>query len=222
MITRRVMFFFLAIGFLIVLAVLSKQIFDPGLSERPPYVRSPDESAEVEIAKGLRMKFCWIPAGEAQLGSTKQEWQEENQEMQEVQRQLGEPEYVPDEAEEKRPLYKTRGFWMGKYPVTQAEWQAVMEKNPSYFVLSEERWVKKAGINDTSRFPVENVSWNDCQEFLKKLNDAAQIPPLMGKGQLVLPHEDEWEYACRGGLGNKQPYYFGNSLKGDLANCMGN
>ena len=63
--------------------------------------------------------------------------------------------------------------------------------------------VKKAGITDTSRFPVEMVSWNDCQDFLGKMNAQAKSPAVMGKGKFVLPHEDEWEYACRGGLGKR-------------------
>lgn len=74
---------------------------------------------------------------------------------------------------------------------------------------------------DTSRFPAENISWNDAQEFLKKLNETVKLPPKMTKGKLDLPHEDEWEYACRGGGGNSQAYYFGNKLNGSLANVNG-
>ena len=68
-------------------------------------------------------------------------------------------------------------------------WQAVMGSNPSFF----------KGDN----LPVESVSWNDCQEFIKKLN---QRDP--GKGYR-LPSEAEWEYACRGGTATK--YHSGNS-----------
>ena len=69
-------------------------------------------------------------------------------------------------------------FYIGKYEVTQAEWQAVMGTNPSDF----------KGDN----LPVECVSWDDCQEFIRKLNE------LTGK-QFRLPTEAEWEYAARGG-----------------------
>ena len=69
-------------------------------------------------------------------------------------------------------------FSIGKYEVTQEEWQAVMGKNPSHF--------------EGLKRPVENVSWNDCQEFILKLNE------LTGK-RFRLPKEAEWEYAAKGG-----------------------
>jgi formylglycine-generating enzyme required for sulfatase activity len=171
----------------------------PGFSPTASEAHKPGEEVEVEIAKGVLMKFCWIPAGEAQLGSPKDE----------------------DDDEEKRGRFQTRGFWMGKYAVTQEEWGAVMGDNPSFFVPSVEQ-VKKDGIDDTSRFPVERVSCDDCQEFLTRVNDSARLPATMGKGKFLLPHEGEWEYACRGGKGNKQPYYFGWELNGRQANCDGN
>lgn len=70
-------------------------------------------------------------------------------------------------------------YYIGKCEVTQELWQAVMGGNPSYFTGNSQR-------------PVEMVSWNDCQEFIKKLNS------LTGK-QFRLPTEAEWEYAARGG-----------------------
>jgi formylglycine-generating enzyme required for sulfatase activity len=73
----------------------------------------------------------------------------------------------------------SRDFEMGKCEVTQAQWQAVMSNNPSSF----------KGDN----LPVENVSWNDAQEFIRKLNQADS------KYQYRLPTEAEWEYACRAG-----------------------
>ena len=77
---------------------------------------------------------------------------------------------------------------------------------------------------DTSRFPVEMVAWNDCQEFImvlqKRVGNHAERQ--FGKpGHFRLPHEDEWEYACRGGKGNKQAYYWGDVLNGTKANCNG-
>jgi formylglycine-generating enzyme required for sulfatase activity len=74
-----------------------------------------------------------------------------------------------------------RGFSMGKYPVTQAEWQAVMGDNPSFF--------KTCGGN----CPVEQVSWNDAQAFVTRLNQ------LNDGFRYRLPSEAEWEYAYRGG-----------------------
>ena len=79
-----------------------------------------------------------------------------------------------------------RDFRMGKYEVTQAQWEAVMGENPSMF----------KGAND----PVESVSWNDCQAFLEKLNahPAARPSGLVFR----LPTEEEWETACRAGSTN--------------------
>ena len=76
-----------------------------------------------------------------------------------------------------------KGYKMGKTEVTQAQWEAVMGNNPSKF----------KGANN----PVENVSWVDCQEFLKKLN---ALPSVRESGLVFrLPAEQEWEYACRAG-----------------------
>ena len=81
-------------------------------------------------------------------------------------------------------------YYIGKYEVTQAEWQAVMGTNPSEF----------KGDN----LPVENVSWYDCQEFIRKLNE------LTGK-QFRLPTEAEWEYAARGGKRSYGAKYAGDN-----------
>ncbi len=79
-------------------------------------------------------------------------------------------------------------FYMGKYEVTQAEWQKIMGSNPSYF--------------KGERRPVEEVSWNDAQKFIKKLNSQS------GK-KFALPGEAQWEYAARSG-GKKEKYAGGN------------
>jgi uncharacterized protein (TIGR02996 family) len=95
----------------------------------------------------------------------------------------------------------TRGWFMGVYPVTQSQWRAVMETEPSCF-------------NGPHR-PVENVSWNDCQEFCAKLT------AYLGGGVTVrLPTEAEWECAYRGGTTTE--YYLGDSINTDLANYNGN
>ncbi|MBQ4329446.1 MAG: formylglycine-generating enzyme family protein, partial [Lentisphaeria bacterium] len=78
----------------------------------------------------------------------------------------------------------TRDYWLGKFEVTQAQWQAVMGNNPSYF-KSDDR-------------PVEQVSWNDAKEFCNKLNTiyAGKLPAGY---KFDLPTEAQWEYACRAG-----------------------
>ena len=75
----------------------------------------------------------------------------------------------------------TKPFYLGKYLVTQEQWEAVMGSNPSHF---------KGPKN-----PVETVSWDDCQQFFDKLN--AKSGP--GRGKFQLPTEAQWEYACRAG-----------------------
>jgi formylglycine-generating enzyme required for sulfatase activity len=82
----------------------------------------------------------------------------------------------------------SQSFYLGKYPVTQAEWEAVMGNNPSYF--------------KGRRNPVENVWWNDVQTFIQRLNAKE------GTDKYRLPTEAEWEYAAR--AGTKSAYSFGN------------
>ncbi len=92
-------------------------------------------------------------------------------------------------------------FYMGKFEVTQAQWQGVMGNNPSRF-------------NDCDDCPVENVSWNDVKEFIKKLN-------ALNDGFVYrLPSESEWEYACR--AGTTTVFSFGDSLSSSQANFDGN
>ncbi len=98
--------------------------------------------------------------------------------------------------DEKVHTVNVASFHMAKTEVTQAQWKAVMGSNPSIF----------KGDNR----PVENVSWNDAQEYIKKLNTRT------GK-QYRLPTEAEWEYAARGG-GNQTKYPWGNQLTHDRAN----
>ncbi len=73
----------------------------------------------------------------------------------------------------------TRGFWLAETPCTQSQWVAVMHSNPS----------KRQG----EQRPVENVSWEDCQEYCARLNERFEDPAMR------LPTEAEWEYACRAG-----------------------
>ena len=81
-----------------------------------------------------------------------------------------------------------KGLYFGKYQVTQAQWQAIMGNNPSEFT------------GDSSR-PVEQVSWNDCQEFIKKLNARTEVKSA---GIIFrLPTDEEWEYVCRAGSKGK-------------------
>ena len=90
----------------------------------------------------------------------------------------------------------TRPFYLGQFEVTQEQWEAVMGNNPSRFT------------NPSN--PVERVSWNDCQEFIAKLNAKAGTK----EGNYSLPTEAQWEYACRAGSENK--FCFGGDKPGLL------
>ena len=93
------------------------------------------------------------------------------------------------------------GFYMGKYEVTQAQWKAVMGSNPSH--------------NKGDNLPVENVSWDDVQAFIRKLNQ------LTGK-RYRLPTEAEWEYAARGGNQSRGYKYAGGNNIDEVAWYDGN
>ncbi|RJP32821.1 MAG: formylglycine-generating enzyme family protein, partial [Candidatus Omnitrophota bacterium] len=116
---------------------------------------------------------------------------------------MGSPEDEQDRASNEGPQHSvtlTREFYLGKYEVTQAQWQAVMGRNPAL------------GYGVGNNYPVNRVSWDDCQEFLRRLNE-------MGVGTFRLPTEAEWEYACRAGTTTR--FYWGedpnHSMTGNYA-----
>ena len=93
----------------------------------------------------------------------------------------------------------TKGFYMSIYTVTQEQWQAVLGNNPS-------------GFKGEKNLPVEMVSWDDCQEFIKKLREKDKKP-------YRLPTEAEWEYCCR--AGTTTPFFFGETISTEQANYNG-
>ena len=126
--------------------------------------RRAGEEQEFEIAPGVKMVMCWIPPGDFLMGSLEDE--------------VGR---MDDEVQHRVTI--TQGFWLGKFPVTQAQWEAVMESNPSRF--------------DGTNLPVETVSWDAISEpggFMDKVNRSATA-----EGTFSLPTEAQWEYACWAG-----------------------
>lgn len=110
---------------------------------------------------------------------------------------MGSPESERGRSKDEGPVHRVEigyEFHMGRYPVTQSQWEAVMGSNPA----------KRYGIGPD--YPVYYVSWDDCQEFLRRLN-------RLGKGYFRLPSEAEWEYAAR--AGTRSRYFFGDSLEAD-------
>ena len=112
-------------------------------------------------------------------------------------------EQVSDAHDREKPAHSVTvsGFYICKYEVTQALWKAVMGSNPSYW--------------EGDNLPVEQVSWNDCQDFIRKLN------ALTGKN-FRLPTEAEWEFAARGGNNSRGYKYAGSNNIGDVAWYDGN
>lgn len=114
---------------------------------------------------------------------------------------MGSPETEKDRFEEEGPQYEVtvKPFFMGKYPVTQAQYEVLMAENPSSF----------KGKNR----PVERVSWDQAVEFCRRLSD------LTGR-EYKLPSEAQWEYAAR--AGTTTPFYYGETITNELANYDGN
>ena len=105
-------------------------------------------------------------------------------------------------AEDQHSVVLTKGFWISKYEVTKLMWQEVMKDD------SVRMW-------DEEQAPKSGVSWNDCQNFIDRLNSQLQELGVCVR----LPTEAEWEYACRAGTTNV--FSFGNVLNGDQACCNG-
>ena len=132
---------------------------------------SPPEGREVavDLGHGVSLGLVRVPAGSFRMGSEAS-------------------------GSDEKPVHSVtfaEPFYIGKYAITQEQWQAVTGSNPSGF--------------PDPRNPVEQVSWNACQDFLKKLNDKT------GR-MFALPSEAEWEYACR--AGSTTEYCFGDAESG--------
>ncbi|GAK57651.1 sulphatase-modifying factor protein [Candidatus Vecturithrix granuli] len=142
-----------------------------------------------ELGNGVMLEMVRIPAGRFLMGA---------------------PESEEGSSDDERPQHEVQiaPFYMGRYPVTQAQWRAVVEVAPQ---------IERPLEPDPSSFkgaqrPVENVIWDDAVEFCRRLSQ------LTGQ-EYRLPSEAEWEYACR--AGTTTPFYFGETITTDLANYDG-
>ena len=143
----------------------------------------PKGNLVVDLGDGVTMEFVLIRPGSFTMGSDKSQF--------------------PDE----RPAHQVtiaRPFYLGKYEVTQKQWEAFMSQNLSTFKEGPQR-------PDGSKHPVENVSWLLCQSFLAKLKEK-----LKGY-EFRLPTEAEWEYACRAGTTSDYNFGDGGDALGDYA-----
>ncbi|MEA5577083.1 formylglycine-generating enzyme family protein [Anabaena sp. UHCC 0451] len=139
-----------------------------------------------DLGNGVMLEMVEIPAGTFYMGSPENE--EGRLASESPQHQVTVP-----------------SFFIGKYPLTQAQYQAITRNNPAYF--------KGSGSTPlTNHRPVECVTWNDAVRFCEKLSQKT------GKNY-KLPSEAQWEYACR--AGTTTPFYFGESITPDLVNYDG-
>ena len=141
------------------------------------------DNITIPVKNGISIDMVRVEAGTFTMGATP------------------EMEYPLDWEKPTHQVTLTNDYYIGKYEVTQALWQAVMNSNPSNF----------KGDN----LPVEQVSWDDCQVFISKLNS------ITGK-KFRLPTEAEWEYAARGGKKSRGYQYGGSSNLSDVAWYGGN
>ena len=111
---------------------------------------------------------------------------------------MGSPKEEEDRGdnETQHKVTLSKGFYMGVYTVTQEQWTKIMGNNPSFF-------------KGEKNLPVENISWEDCQEFMSKLRKTDRT-------EYRLPTEAEWEYACR--AGTTTPFHFGETISSEQAN----
>lgn len=142
--------------------------------------RPPGQARQVEeeLAPGVRLELLAVPGGVFQMGS---------------HHEGGYPDETP-----LHPVYLA-GFWLGRMPVTQAQWQAVMGRLPL------------CRFHDPD-LPVDTISWRDARRFCQRLARRTGRP-------YTLPSEAQWEYACRAGTAT--PFSFGETITTDVVNFVG-
>ena len=133
------------------------------------YMSKPVEEFDwtVQLGGGTCLEMIWCKPGTFMMGSPDGE--------------LGR-----NSNEKQHKVELTKGFWLGKYEVTQAQWYAVMGTDPSYF--------------KGSRRPVEQINYNDALAFCQRLTEIERTEGRLPEGyKYTLPTEAQWEYACRAG-----------------------
>ena len=191
---KRILGIAVVFGFVGALTVMAQEV-------------KPGKVDVIELGKGVKLEMVLIPAGKFMMGFTKKEladfkvdWQEDIKNL--TKKELGKKEIddvdlIMSFQGKQHEVTLTKPFYMGKYEVTQEQYKAVMGKNPS----------RTKG----AKLPVTKVSWEDCQEFNKKLNKKTN-------GGYRLPTEAEWEYACR--AGTTTAYSFGDKITPKDANYL--
>ena len=150
-----------------------------GTATPPPGSHQAGDVWLADLGGKTTMEMVWCPPGKFMMGSP-----------------VSEPGYLSHELQHKVTL--TRGFWIGKYEVTQGQWHAIMGTVPSVFPKKEivrkkigEWWIpvwRKDLFSSRWNLPVEHIDYNDFWVFCRKAGDGFRLPT-----------ETEWEYACRAG-----------------------
>ena len=152
---------------------ISRQLLTRQQQVQSNVISSPPKSFVEDLGNGVKLEMVLIPKGSFLMGSSDSD---------------------PDALEWEKPQHQveiTQAFYLGKYQITQGQWQTIVGYNPARFQKGD-------------RYPVEQVSWNDCRTFLNQLNQKT------GK-QYRLPSEAEWEYACQAGRTSR--YFFGDDAE---------
>ena len=149
------------------------------ITKEPTKKESSGKEEVTDLGKDVKLEMILIPAGKFVMGSPESEKGRSKDETQ-------------------HEVILTKPFYMGKYEVTQEQWEAVMVNNRSFY--------------RGPKLPVTSVSWENCQEFIKKLNAKTS-------GGYRLPTEAEWEYSCR--AGTTTAYSYGDSITKNDSNVEG-
>jgi formylglycine-generating enzyme required for sulfatase activity len=198
--------------FVLVLLVLLFAVVPLSCSSVPRSQRTRPNAQPKTIRSKTGIEMVWIPPGTFTMGSTDAEIQAAYEDSKRAAPQYAKLDWFTGE----KPRHQVailKGFYMGKYEVTQGQWQAVMgttvqqqmeKAGPTWSLVGEQ------GDN----YPIVFVNWNEAQEFIEKLN-------AMEDGyRYRLPTEAEWEYAAR--AGTTTAFAFGDTLRSDQANFGGN
>ncbi|MEM9272169.1 MAG: formylglycine-generating enzyme family protein [Cyanobacteria bacterium P01_F01_bin.143] len=148
-----------------------------------------------DLGDGVELEMISIPGGSFIMGSPKEEL---------------------ESYDDERPQHQVTvpSFYMGRYPVTQAQWKAIAESESIERELELDPSNFKEDYEDMERWqrPVEQVYWEDAKEFCARLSRETER-------EYRLPTEAEWEYACR--AGTNTPFHFGETISTNLANYRG-